>query len=531
MQSMAGGSRPVVQREPRAQALAWLRTFVASGASGGAVALTRAATRLAAWSADRQVHLVTQVRGSIDGFEIALGRAGLLTEPDAGRVLGVLEGAQPTSALAARLVTLFQASVEPVIGLAIAANLPEDRLRAALESQPGAGAAVAAVLRRNPPGTPPAHLAAIRARLVQVQAALAAPTTAGVTASTPTREARVVTILTPPAVAHARAAAAAAGLPPPAFIPAGYYRDVVRALHASMLQDWAWAQPMDRRRTLDTTAGGHIERIAREAKDRVDALFGAYGSRPAPALTFSAGTLEDRGTITGDPYDLARWYVNEGSDRPAMIAAKEAHHAFENAAAAQAIENQVISHYSGRTAPTVAGEVAALASVGMAASERARRLTIIDRMWPGAAGRGRVSVAAREGASSAETRGIYWGLFKTMLHEYLHTTENTAYSAWYRGLRESHHRTTYQEGVTDLFTLRTWRSVCPVEVAANRAFRQRIQGHADPDLDMRAVGGEPSHYAELAEARQIEALIGEANLKAAYFRGNVAVLGGRGLPR
>ena len=71
----------------------------------------------------------------------------------------------------------------------------------------------------------------------------------------------------------------------------------------------------------------------------------------------------------------------------------------------------------------------------------------------------------------------------------------------------------------------------PSEVAANRPFRQRIQGASDPDLDMGAVGGAPGHYAQLAEAQQIEQEIGIANMRAAYFRGDTAVLGGGKLPR
>ena len=48
---------------------------------------------------------------------------------------------------------------------------------------------------------------------------------------------------------------------------------------------------------------------------------------------------------------------------------------------------------------------------------------------------------------------------------------------------------------------------------------------------MSSVGGAPSHYPELAEAEQIEALIGLPNMRAAYFRGDTAVLGGSRLPR
>ena len=178
-------------------------------------------------------------------------------------------------------------------------NTPEDRLRAVLETRVGSFIAIGAVLRRNPPAGTPALLLPARSRLAQFETEFADPKKAGVTASTPARETRIEAILTPPAVAHARAAAAAAGLPPPAFIPAGYYADLIVALHGAMLDSWRWANPMDKRKSLDTSAGGHIEGIATEAKTRVDALFGDYGSKPAPSLTFAAGNLEDRGTIAG----------------------------------------------------------------------------------------------------------------------------------------------------------------------------------------------------------------------------------------
>ncbi len=327
--------------------------------------MARAAARLSGWSADRQTHLISQMRGDVDRFEAALARANLLNNADAGRVVGILEGARTNAALGNRLVDLFDHSAEAVMGLVVAANMPEDRLRAVLETRVGSFIAIGTVLRRNPPGGTPALLLPARGRLAQFEAEFADPKKAGVTASTPARETRIEAILTPPAVAHARAAAAAAGLPPPAFIPAGYYADLIVALHGAMLDSWRWANPMDKRKSLDTSAGGHIEGIATEAKTRVDALFGDYGSKPAPSLTFAAGNLEDRGTIVGSAFDMARWFVNEGSGtEPAINAAKEAHHAFEDPAAAQVIEKRVIDHYSGRTAPATAADRAAVARIG-----------------------------------------------------------------------------------------------------------------------------------------------------------------------
>jgi hypothetical protein len=493
--------------------------------------MSRAASRLRRWSADRQAHLIRQVRGQVDSFEVAVAVAGLLSHADTGRVLAILEGSQTNAVLGTRLVSQLLASVHAQLGLAVVTHLPEDRLRAALETTAGARTAIGVALTRNPVGSTPAAVLPGRRLLARFETELAAPRTAGVTASTPSREARMVTILTPPSVRHARAAAAAAGRPPPAFIPARYYEDLLRALHTTVQDAWRWAEPMNRRRTLDTRPSGHVEGIATEARARVRALFGNYGAA-APAMTFSAGTLEDRGTIAGNPYDMARWFVNEGSaDSPAIARVKQAHHSFEDATASQAIEVRVISHYSGRSPPTAANEQTAVSGLGVATTERTRRLGIIDRMWPGVQTRGTVSVAAREGATRRETRGIYWGLLKTMIHEYLHSCENATYRTWYSRLRDSHHQTTYQEGFTDLFTLKTWRSIYPNEIASNRRFRMRIQGPTDGDLDMRAVGGAPDHYAEMEEARLIEREIGEANMKAAYFRGNTSVLGGARLPR
>jgi len=486
--------------------------------------LDHLAAAIAAWRAHQARGLWTSTLDAQK--EAALVAVETLMRAEVGR----LEAAQTTVDLGQRLVALFTGSPRPEEGLVVAAGVPEDRLRAALQA-PAHLAAVNTVLTRNPGAGLPARLATVRGFLQTLAAEISAPTTTGVTASSPERARRVEHILTPPATRSARAAAAAAGGPAPAFVPASYYEHLATALHTEMMGNWAWAGPMDVRAGLDTTAGGHVEGIAAEAKLRVDALYGMFGSAAAPSMTFSAGTLEDRGTIVGDPYDMARWMVREGGGGSAVGTVQEAHHSFEDAAAARVIEDRLIDHYSNRSVPTAANEVAAMAATGVAAAERERRLRVIDRMWPGVQTRGRVSVAARQGASAAETRGIYWGLFKTMIHEYLHTTAHANYNAWYRRLRDSHHVTTYQEGFTDLFTLRTWQSLFPQEITANAALRARVQGPADTALDLAAVGGAPSHYPELAEAQQLEAEFGAANMKAAYFRGNTAVLGGGRLPR
>ena len=520
----------VIQRESRANAKTWLKGLLATRGGALGTAMTPAARKLAGWSTDRLTVLLAGLRGSVDGFEVAISGAGLLIDADARKVIGLLESAQSNAALGARLVDQFQNSPLPMIGLTIAAELPEVRLRAVLQTNADGAKAVTAVRTRQPLAGVAAPLRPIHDYLGTLSGELADPNKAGVTATTATRETNIEAILTPPAVAAARAAAAAAGLPPPAFIPARYYEDLMAGLHQQVVGSFAYYNKWNKRKPMDTKPGGHVEGIATEAKARVDALFGDYGSKPAPALTFAAGNLADRTKIAGDPFDMVRYFVNEGADT-SVSNVQQAHHSFEDAAAAQAIEAKVIDHYSGRSAPVAANEKTALAATGVATAERIRQLQIIDKMWPGVAQGGNVSLRTREGGSAKETRGIYWGLFKTMLHEYLHTTANATYTAWYEALKDSHHKTTFQEGFTDLFTLKAWNSIYPNEIAANRAFRQRIQGPADGDLDMTAVGHEPGHYPELDEAKKIEAEIGLPNMRAGYFRGNTAVLGGTKLPR
>ena len=58
--------------------------------------MARAAARLSGWSADRQTHLINQMRGDVDRFEAALAKANLLNNADAGRVVGILRAPEPT---------------------------------------------------------------------------------------------------------------------------------------------------------------------------------------------------------------------------------------------------------------------------------------------------------------------------------------------------------------------------------------------------------------------------------------------------
>ncbi len=520
--------RPVAQRAIDRPTLSWLRGLLA--ARGGDLTTrinTDPAAGLIAMDAGDRMDTVASVRGDVDAFEVAVGSGPGFANPDAARIVSALEDSQTTDALGTRLLTLFRASVDPLAGLACLVTIDPERVRAALQANVArTTTAVAQLAARLAGATVPGNLAAAHALVTTIGSELAAPTTAGVTASTPTREANVEHLLTPPAVAAARAAAATAGRPPPAFVEAGYYRDLIEALHRVATDEYRVADQTNRRTPMDMSSGGRVEGVAAEAKRRVDALFGVFGSSAAPRMRVGVN-LFDQSARPGDPRDMARWFVEDsGDDRIQHV--DETHHAF-GVARANDIREDVIDHYSNTPAGSGHAAPAGLdARLGTGGAERRRRLTLTDRMWPGMQQAGRVFLTPREGRTPAQTRRLYWNLFKTCVHEYLHTTANATYTAWYERLQDPHHKITYQEGFTDWFTLKTWRSVFPNEVASNEAFRRTVQGSAD--VDLAAARGDPPHYPEMDEARQMEAEIGLANMRAGYFRGNTAVLGGGRLP-
>jgi hypothetical protein len=527
-------SRPVtaVQRRVVPGVQSWLQRLLAARGSDLATMISvNPAARLMRLGMGDRMDTVATVRSDVDAFEVAVGASPGFGNPNAARIVSVLENSQAMSALGSRLVTLFTASVDPLIGLAAIVNIDADRVRAALQAIPGqARTALTRLATRLAGTTVPANLQAPHGQLQILSSELGAPMTAGVTPSTTTRKQNVEALLTPPAVAAARGQAAQAGQPPPAFTEAGYYDNLMTALHAVATERWRWADETNQRTPMDMSSGGRVERVAAEAKSRVDALFGIFGSSAAPTLRVGTN-LFDQSARPGNAWDMARYFVRD-SGYPRIKGVDEAHHAF-GAARANELRDNVIDHYS-NTLPAASGNAPPPdldARLGVSGAERRARLALTDRMWEGQQepATGRVFLTPREGRTPAETRRLYWNLFKTCVHEYLHTTAHPTYTAWYDALSEPHHKNTYQEGFTDWFTLKTWRSVFPEEVASNAALRQTVQGSAVVDLD--AAQGDPQAYPEIREAELLEGEIGLPNMRAAYFRGNTAVLGGSRLPR
>jgi hypothetical protein len=241
--------------------------------------------------------------------------------------------------------------------------------------------------------------------------------------------------------------------------------------------------------------------VGAEAKRQTDSLFGDYASGPALTSTGPNPNLIDRSAQPPDAADLVRYLISNQSE---LLPVHAAHSAVPSRPAEDAIIQQIIATYS--------------------AAHRAE-LDIIDRAWPGIAGGGVVQIQPFTPPGDDALRRTMWDSFQTLIHEYLHTITHPHFSATagsLGGMQES----VLEEGFTSLFTDKVWTQLHPATIQSDARLRQNVEGRAYPN-DPVTVGLVPPirHYDQIAQARNIESRVGVENVRAAYFRGHVELLG------
>lgn len=129
------------------------------------------------------------------------------------------------------------------------------------------------------------------------------------------------------------------------------------------------------------------------------------------------------------------------------------------------------------------------------------------------------------GTPSPAERAAKWGMWKLLVHEYIHTLEHSAFSSASRGNR------IMKEGFCEMFTKEILQAELP-GAASNAALAAEIEGGAFPTPSAQIVGGyDAGMYADyLAHAEAIRDTAiggpGGANaVKAAFFQGHVEFLG------
>jgi hypothetical protein len=243
-----------------------------------------------------------------------------------------------------------------------------------------------------------------------------------------------------------------------------------------------------------------FEDVGQKAKQVTDDLFGRFATGPE----FKAGTaasganLIDRSLETPDAADLVRYLLHNQAE---VLPVHKKHHAIPDRPTEKSIIQGIIGTYT---------------------AKHKAELETIDRAWPALASQGIVQLQVFEGATAKDTRRILWKSFQTMIHEYLHTVTHPNYgriAGQIGGAKES----ILIEGGTSLFTDKVWKAIFPGKISSDAALRASVEGAVEP-YDASVIPA-ISHYDQIADARNIESIVGEDNFKGAYFLGKTELIG------
>jgi peptidoglycan hydrolase-like protein with peptidoglycan-binding domain len=158
------------------------------------------------------------------------------------------------------------------------------------------------------------------------------------------------------------------------------------------------------------------------------------------------------------------------------------------------------------------------------------KATQMIQAWPAEAGTGTVFLQLRD--TGYQDRVGMWGLFGTLIHEFMHLAAHPTYSAAAEAIGGAA-RDVLVEGMDEHMTTQAWNAIRPT-IAGDRALRQAVEGSffhepvnaadyvAGSAIDRRILD---NHYSSMSQADAIAARVGEPNVRAAYFMGHVEAIG------
>lgn len=258
-----------------------------------------------------------------------------------------------------------------------------------------------------------------------------------------------------------------------------------------------------------------LEGAASAAKDATDGVYASnYGGAAAvPAMTHAGGNLMDQ-------------WEDEEAVQSAMTPAQLQQRAEDLVTYLVDANCEDINQEHGAV-PSDAAEQAILQPIVRDLTDtpaEVQTLNQIDIGWEGTQLSGQVflqryrSQNADPAAAKEENRVRMWGLFHTCIHEYLHLLAHVDYQNWANTLDDTR-RHTMLEGFCDFFTLNVRAALAPTPAMISSIEGPYANGNPIPPVNS---GVYPSH----AQAEQVVSIVGVRNAQAAYFRGDVAAVGG-----
>jgi peptidoglycan hydrolase-like protein with peptidoglycan-binding domain len=303
---------------------------------------------------------------------------------------------------------------------------------------------------------------------------------------------------------------------PPVFRPnikgKGSYGDRLRAIvDREIIDEWT---SMARGKTAAHATPGAlydpatVDAIAIESEHAVKAVFGEYiKGRSAPPLKMGVN-VEDAwkkkessfaagGTAAEN--DAVDWRVQKILDGDRAVRTLDHEHgAIQSRTREQAIVRKI--------------------KADLIVKHRTRLLEL-HKAWPGFADAGVIYIQLFKGASADAQRRERWDFFQTFIHEYIHTLEHPKHKLYRNGLGEQKGGFTLREGSTDYFTKIVWNSL-----TINDALRARIEGPVHDPKNKFTI--QPLNaYDEAENAERLAGVVGIRNVAAAFFLGNVELIG------
>lgn len=267
-----------------------------------------------------------------------------------------------------------------------------------------------------------------------------------------------------------------------------------------------------------------VAKAGEASKEKTDAVFGSYASGPA----FDAKTnLRDRwATESKKIADLETKQAGGGAagkaagDQLAGIAkwrVQKIVNSNRDVAALNADYGAIVSRPDEKTIVD--------AVVTDVAGKRAAELLEIQKGWPGAADPDTHEVFMQlfKSADATENRRFMWDSFQTLVHEYIHTLNHSRYRAYSSKLSKTDPARghTLREGATEYLT----KTVLSTVNYNDPVLRKKVEG---PYHDPKIAEAPPTYggYAQAVEAEQVAGVVGASNMFAAYFLGEIELIGG-----
>jgi hypothetical protein len=308
-----------------------------------------------------------------------------------------------------------------------------------------------------------------------------------------------------------------------------YEQRIFKALHKIIDELWD-SQAKDKGPTEHADAANvnpwsRYEEIAEVAKDETNAVFGSYNRGPAlkHGATAHSGNLRDR-----FEQEVAS-QAAEGPTGRLRQAETLVEYFLQSDERIEAIntEHDAIPERAtlspGETRSEAQILKGAVTTIGAA---RKKELLSIDRGWDATAGGGIVSLQRWKQATPKGQRIHFWDMMQTLIHEYLHTLTNAAYSTHANhmpGGSAGLQANTLIEGMTSAMTEIVWANVAG-HVAA---LGPKVEGPdfvdaahtlaAIPPIDNR-------RYGSFSQAMEMMSVVGPRNVYAAYFLGKVDLI-------